>query len=391
MLRSFKKFVSLMLILTLSLVVCLPAFAASNTKDVKDSGVKDSSFTYISQTDAVLLANQCIKEQVAIGNHCCWTKSTKISETAALFDFGGNANAYLFRLTTNGKRTGYVFVNAYAKAPSVEAFGYDCDFMLDAMLPKNHKSSVTTSDHIIYADSLVFLTQNKSENYFVIGDKTEKLEASKSDLMEDYRNNLQRKADALSQSNLTELKVNTIKPMGQTIYSQHNVSGIWSSGYHIYLMSDFTGYTNHCGPTAGTNLIYYWSHYGTPRQSQLWKGSVFQDLYKYMNTNVGITGTSTNYISDGLSTFAISRNDPIVDNYSSSGDWNFFVNYLEDNRPIITLVNGDPKYGNHYILSVGYQNTSTGQYLRIADGWSRTFSNFYKFQGKIADARYVSW
>lgn len=123
MLRSFKKFVSLILVLALSLVVSLPAFADSNTKDVKDSGIKDFAITYIPEADAVFLANQCIKEQ--IGNDCPWTKSTKISETADLFDFEGNVNAYLFRLTTGGKRSGYVFVNASAKAPSVEAFGYD--------------------------------------------------------------------------------------------------------------------------------------------------------------------------------------------------------------------------------------------------------------------------
>ena len=391
MLRNFKKLISLVLVLALSAVISLPAFADVDHNSVKDSGVKDSAITYISQADAELLANQCIKEQVVIGNHCCWTTSTKIAETAGLFDFEDHTNAYLFRLTTNGKRTGYVFVNAYAKAPCVEAFGYDCNSMLDSMLSENHKSKVTTSDHIIYAHGLVFLTKDKGGNYFVIDDKTKKLDESKSDLIAEYKNTMQETADVDSQTNLKGLKVNTVK-LTQTIYSQYDVSGIWSSGYQIFLTSDFPGYTNHCAPTAGTNLIYYWSHYGTPTHSELWQGSVFKDLYKYMNTNVGgVVGTYPDYITDGLCTYAISRNAPIVDSNSSSGDWDFFVDYLNSDRPIIFCVFNDTHYTNHAMLAVGYQDTSTGKYIRVADGGARTFSNFYKYPGKVGDARYVSW
>lgn len=222
MLRNFKKLISFVLVLALSVVISLPAFADVNHNSVKDSGVKDSAIAYISEADAALLANQCVKEQVEIGNHCCWTKSTKISETADLFDFEGNVNAYLFRLTTNGKRTGYVFVNAYAKAPSVEAFGYDCDSMLDAMQKSDGKGLASTGNRIIFGGGMAFLTQDKTTGkYSVIGNKSEKIDGEKSDLIEYYKNRIQKTTDINSQSNLMRLQTNAIRSLGRTIYSKH--------------------------------------------------------------------------------------------------------------------------------------------------------------------------
>lgn len=55
------------------------------------------------------------------------------------------------------------------------------------------------------------------------------------------------------------------------------------------------------------------------------------------------------------------------------------------------LNNNDSKYGNHSLLCVGYQECSDGNYLRVADGWSATISNFYYFKGSIDAAKYVRW
>lgn len=55
------------------------------------------------------------------------------------------------------------------------------------------------------------------------------------------------------------------------------------------------------------------------------------------------------------------------------------------------MLHGDSKYGDHSILCVGYQECSDGNFLRIADGWSKTISNFYYFKGSIKGAYYVRW
>ena len=395
MTRTLKKAISLVLVMTLACLLSIPAFADNSrpNSEIGSSGMKNpqinSTISYISEEDAALLANQCIRNQISIGDHCPWSQTTKIFETVALFDFEDNINAYLFRLAANGKRDGYVFINASLEAPCVEAFGYDCDFMLDAMLLKNHKPKAATKDHIIYAHGLTFLSQDKDGNYFYIEDKTNKLNENKQELVKIYENDRQKEIDADSQSNLAELKSKSIKPLNQIIYHQHDANGIWSSGYTIYTTDDFSSPDN-CAPTAGTNLVYYWSHKGSPRESNLWTGRVFVDLYRDMTTCAG-TGTSSADVIPGLEEFARSRNvsTPISD--YEGADWNSITDYLYHDRPIIIFVYKDRKYKNHAILGVGFQDTSNGYYIRVADGWTRTFSNFYKFPSYISFQITVWW
>lgn len=391
-----KKLVSLVLVAAMSLAISVSGFAEKNTNVLKDSGVKDSSaISYISESDAILLADQLIKEEVETADHCCWTKSTKISETVDLFDLEGNVNAYLFRLTTNGKRTGYVFVNAYAKAPSVDAFGYNGDFILDSWQEANGKNRASTSNHIIFAGGLSFLNQGKtSEKYFVIGDVYNKINANKSDLINNYKNNLLSKVNMDAQNNLKSLKTNRSNGFARASGStHHDLPGIFSSGYQIYITSDFHTFNN-CTPTAATNLVYYWSHYGNPKQPQLWKGRVHDDLATYMNFETD-RGVFQYDILPGIEKFAISRNDPISQSSEEGNHWNSIINDLDEDYPVMVTIAGDPNYGGkdygHTMLAVGYRENPKNQYIRVADGWKRTFDNFYKFSDYITNGFVVSW
>ena len=73
--------------------------------------------------------------------------------------------------------------------------------------------------------------------------------------------------------------------------------------------------------------------------------------------------------------------------------WDFIKNNIDQSFPLLVSLDQDPQYSgeNHSILRVGYQECSDGNYLRIADGWQATISNFYYFKGNISCARYVRW
>ena len=70
--HNIKKLVSLILVLALSLAISVPAFADDSLNSdkmlVKDSSVSgyQSLLSYISQDDAITLANQCITNQIDI-------------------------------------------------------------------------------------------------------------------------------------------------------------------------------------------------------------------------------------------------------------------------------------------------------------------------------------
>lgn len=119
-------------------------------------------------------------------------------------------------------------------------------------------------------------------------------------------------------------------------------------------------------------------------------------LYSGMRTEYS-KGTADKEIIPGIRAFARSRYDDIAGSGSqtegvfSNVNWSFITDQIDQSIPLIVVLHGDSKYGDHSILCVGYQECSDGNFLRIADGWSKTISNFYYFKGSIKGAYYVRW
>jgi hypothetical protein len=382
--------------------MAVPAFAQGNTNNVKDSGVKDSGFSYISQNDALLLAKQCIVQQTKSGNHCIWNSSTKVSETVKTYDFDNNVNSYLFRLMTNNKKEGYIFVDASYESPCVQAFGYDCNFILDSINMKNHKRLVNKNDNIIYAGGLTFL--QKVNNYQVKELSTNKIvKEDIKNLRDSYKQLVLQTNDSESKANFNQLKnivtqnnimvSESILKTSQTIYDKHDLPNIWKNpSSNTYITSDFHQ-DNCCAPTAGTNFIYYWSHLSPNKHPELWLGTkeVEKRLYDYFYTNITTPGTMPYNIVPGLSNYGGLIGSVVAgSDYVNDGtNWEWYTANIKHNLPIIFTVADDPKYQQHVMLIVGYQLTSAGKYFRVANGWDRTYSNFYKQAPYIINACYV--
>lgn len=204
---------------------------------------------------------------------------------------------------------------------------------------------------------------------------------------------MQSKVNTNAQTNLASLKANLINSLVRTSNtSAHDLLGINSSGYQIYISSDFHT-VNNCAPTAATNLVYYWSHYGNPKQPKLWKGRVHDDLADYMHYTTE-DGTNDSDILPGIEQFASSRNAPVSQTYDDGNDWFTLTNRLDSNYPVIVGIANDPKYHSkgHSMLAVGYKENSHGdQSIRVADGQKRTFNNFYTYSDYIKNEFSVSW
>lgn len=107
-----------------------------------------SSVSYVSESEAEAIANQCIQNQIGqVG--CRWNITTRIYETVPFSDPFGNVNSYLFRVITDDEIIGYLFVDAYQENPHVQAFGYECDFMLDSIYEQNNNRKIDESDNNI--------------------------------------------------------------------------------------------------------------------------------------------------------------------------------------------------------------------------------------------------
>ena len=207
-----------------------------------------------------------------------------------------------------------------------------------------------------------------------------KIDADQSDLIKNYKSKLQSKIDANEQTNLASIKAGLF-----------NLPGI--SEYKPYTTNYF-GQFNNCAPTAATNLIYYWSHYGKPKQPKLWKGRVYDDLANYMHYDTR-DGTPSDDILPGIQDFASSRDDPVDQVYDDGYDCSTLEDRINCDYPVIVTIENDPNYGGdgvgHSMLAVGYMETKRNCYIRVADGKQASFNNFYKFSDYIDGEYSVSW
>ncbi len=361
--------------------------------------------SYVSESEAEAIANQCIQNQIGqVG--CRWNITTRIYETVPFSDPFGNVNSYLVRVITDDEIIGYLFVDAYQENPHVQAFGYECDFMLDSIYEQNNNRKIEKSDNIIYNNGFSFFTREQTGEYKSVV-SGEVLEQTEREVKKQYA---ERKAELIEIENEARISSRTVSPMAQVVYTNKHLDGVyWDNDKNDF---NFVPYTtgnfknvNHCSPTAATNLVYYWGtikpggHYG------LWNGnefarnpsvSVFCMLYSALDCTYE-DGTKEKNIIPGLTTFSRSRYDHIAgsgyqeDGLLSGVTWNFIKTNIDKSYPLIVGVSGDKKYKNHSMLCVGYQECSDGNYLRVADGWSATISNFYYFKGSIDAAKYVRW
>ncbi len=80
----------------------------------------EAYLSYISEGDAMELADQCIAKQLDLGE-TSWDTSTHIYETVRFYDPLGAVNAYLFRVKTEQAKDGYRF-SFGASSPSQKLY-----------------------------------------------------------------------------------------------------------------------------------------------------------------------------------------------------------------------------------------------------------------------------
>ena len=367
----------------------------------------EASLSYISEADATELANQCISTQLN-SKETTWNTSTAIHETVRFYDPLGTVNAYLFRIKTEQEKDGYIFVDAYSEFPHVQAFGYDCNFMIDEAYQKNYNEKVKTEHEIVYNNDLSFLKKEDNGKYkLVLAD--DYIETKESDIKAQYKKEKQRIKAEKKGLSIKQNKANierlsdsgNAQPLAQVVYTDKHMAGVtWNGSFNFvpFVTDDFTN-VNHCVPTAATNLVYYWSRIRPGAHRNLWFGSenaindeqaVFGMLYCGLRTEY--SGTVNNEIIPGLRAFARARYDDVAgSDFQTNVSWSFITSHINASIPMIVTLGDDPKYEYHAILCVGYQECSDGNFLRMADGGSRTISNFYYFKGSINGAYCVWW
>jgi len=147
-----------------------------------------------------------------------------------------------------------------------------------------------------------------------------------------------------------------------------------------------------CAPTAGLSLAYYWSHCAPQLIPSLYHSdyiTTFKDMYRAMGTNAGGTGVAQAY--QGLINFAAMKTSPIKSSgYDTTPTLSEFETNIKANHPMLIAISGDPAYAyGHAMFAVGYNVDSTQSKIRVATGFSPSWSNFYAWSGYIKAMYFV--
>lgn len=179
-------------------------------------------------------------------------------------------------------------------------------------------------------------------------------------------------------------------------YKENYVTGITATGQdaklRFFSMEEFknygAGYSEHCGPTALTNLLRYMIFRGY--HNVYYHGSyveTFMKLATMAKWNC-TTGTTMSNMKSAIQDYS---KEMSLSYYYDSFFWGTsfysFESSIDKNRPCIVLVNTTVSNNNwgHFMVVLGYKGYSTQscngtqnwEYLRVCDGWDTANSARY--------------
>ena len=363
---KMKKWISIFSIfsLTLAFPLSLSSFAADDELSASMSKVRNL-IQYEAEADPT----------------CTWDDRTTVADITRLYNLDDQEIGYIFNLKTGQENTGYVLVNTENATPDIFEYGYDDEYYLtdENQFPhlKDEKLCYLGLRNFVYGES---------EQYYA-AETGEKLEVSKSELKA-----LSQSLKSPFHSIMSEQRAPAAT--NQVIYESVNVPNLWANSNYSrnfipYIMNDFEGYINHCGPTCGMNMLKYWYNRRSingllVNNERMASMQALADAMEYTPTFGTIYQNAYEGMEKYLENFCLSMcaGMDIRTNYSSPGyDWAYIKQQIQNgNVMYISLVkDSSHSYNNHAVLCVGYQDTSDGQYLRIADGWTRSLSTFVKY------------
>lgn len=281
-------------------------------------------------------------------------KTSKLSGPTPLYSENGDIKAYIFHLDKSKETVGYFILDSQTYKVLEFARGESpYQSPLDMFKAKKVKNKIIEEEILVYG----------GQSYYILGLKTKEDEKIKFyEILEE---------------------INEIKIDRDNMIKDENNNTITSSVENEKYLSDVADlkWYNGCAPTAGANLIYYWSfngyqdltYYKTSRE-------VIEDLASYMKTTSKGT-TNISNINQGILDYIYWN---LGSNWSESlvsyPSWSSFKYEIDRSRPVLLSIINDSsshKYGSHTVTGAGYYYVADENYSIIHDTWDTTPKKVY--------------
>ncbi len=318
-----------------------------------------------------------------------WKWGVILSEPKEMYDIDGNISAYYMTIVDEyGEDKGYVVVGAVDKcAPIIE-------YSMNGRFYPEYEMKQLGARRMIYNGGYNYYIET-NENIIDVSDfgvaRTVddccRIIGVENDYSDEWSGWLELLEGGTKNSN---------PPSSGTVYITNPDS--YESGYDSKISanvtgynktykttSSFSGYNNHCAPTAATNIMLYWYGRNNSTYSSLRKNGdatwtdTFIELYSLMGTSCG--GTPNSNLKAAYKTYLINAGFSPIVTYYSTASWSNMKSEIDANYPFHMVIQNHYLYGNHSVVGLGYVQYKYGlasysRYIRIADGWTTSSGRF---------------
>lgn len=385
-----KKIISVLLACVLMLCTTIPVSA--------DTIVSQRPVTSISQlTDddlaipkdvAEYIAKFFVEDMIATGQ-TFWNSGTTIVDCIVTYDeTGKNINSYIFKLTR-----GYVIVAAYVDMPNPILEWSDEE------VPVCEELNYTPTDKVVYAGPLTYYldegdttlttadggqisrtlaTDKKIENLRNLKNIRPKLQSEIIEMKQSATKNSVGRAADNTPGGYIDNPIAYAKSIMNGVWTNNGYANNWESYANFATTSNFSGYTNHCGPTAITNAI---KMYGKKYNNSSIKNSTNQAIFDKV---IAANNAASNSYYNGIDGTWNSTADEFIKksfaqcgvSISTYGQYTCSLENIKNastgNRLMYIMLVSHALYGNHHVIGYAWTcmtNESTNFYfIKICDG-----------------------
>ncbi len=353
----------------------------------------------IGVSSSAIAGEQVTKEEanaIADVRICEFTDTTseemgEVTNTYELYDKLGNISAYYFQYSD-----AYIIIGANTQYYPVIEYSDDNESFISKAIAEYVQDGHSISDIKIYYTGGI--------NYYIGTDGNNNVKSINS---QDGTECNVSSLELSSPVEKSEWYINTTESMGMSTtpinviitnpnsyesqYYSKTVKNVPNYNITYFSTSNFSGYKDHCSPTAATNLAKYWYVRNNSKYNKLlvagsWANS-FKKFYNYFGTTPGI-GTYNSKLGNGFYMYFRDCGISLTKNqYISNPTISILKKEIDDGYPFEFCLLSHKLYGDHHVLALGYVtyiyrngNTLTNSdYIRVADGWCNNGNRYVKF------------
>lgn len=383
-----KKIISAILSVSILLSMGTAAFAVNNDDEFIDA-----------VTAQGIATNFAIARAQAEDTEESFPLPFKVVLDETMYDFDGNVSAYKFDVVNiDEEYSGYIITGAQSEyAPIIEYSTSGTESFID-----NAKAEISNNEDalkVYYDGGFDYFVESNEADSAGVYDASNASMVSRS--VATLANNAElmnltagATASLVSEQQLETEWENTLAQVmssnpptsgfisdpqdHETDYAGYTMKYIGMATYQDYIndgMYPYSNYSNACGVIAATNLMIL--KYNINNKTNLLNTN-WTTTFNRLRTIMGHTSQIlyTDNVASSIQSYFRERGySSATASYIEYPSVNQMTSPLSNDNPQIVLVNGHYTYGDHFMLTLGYEtyrydDGSSTTYFRVADGWS---------------------